>query len=178
MARCSALLLAALLPLAAHAQSTPPAVAPTVAPASDPARQALDAWLDAFNANDRARLEAFRDRYQPAFDVDGMLGFHGRTGGFRLIRREPSVPGSARALVQEAASETIARVSVTLVEGKPLALRIEAIERPADLRIPRLDHAHAVAALAAKADADAAFATLMLVTYIPGLSLWLPSLFR
>jgi CubicO group peptidase (beta-lactamase class C family) len=126
-----------------------------VAPASDPARQALDAWLDAFNANDRARLEAFRDRYQPKFDVDGMLDFHQQTGGFRLLRREPAVAGSAQALVQEMESETVARVSVTLREDRPLELGIEAIERPADLRIARLDPAGAVAALAAKADADA-----------------------
>lgn len=156
MTRCLVLLLAALLSLGVRAQSTPPAATQAIAPASDPARQALDAWLDAFNANDRARLEAFRDRYLPEFDVDGMLEFHGRTGGFRLLRREPSAPGSARALVQEAESETVARVSVTLVAGKPLALDIEAIERPADLRIPRLDQAGAVAALVAKADADAA----------------------
>ncbi|QNN47675.1 beta-lactamase family protein [Thermomonas brevis] len=166
MAGCFALLLAALLPLAAHAQSTAPAAAQAIAPASDPARQALDAWLDAFNANDHARLEAFRDRYLPTFDVNGMLDFHGQTGGFRLLRREPSAPGSARALVQEAESETVARV--TLREGKPLALDIEAIERPADLRIPRLDHARAITALAAKADADAAkdaFSGVLLVAH-------------
>lgn len=63
----------------------------------------------------------------------GMLEFHGQTGGFRLLRREPSPPGTARALVQEAASDTVARVSVTVAAGKPLALDIAAIERPDDL---------------------------------------------
>lgn len=120
MTRCFVLLLAALLPLAGRAQSTPPAGGQVVSPASDSARQALDAWLDAFNANDRARLEAFRDRYLPTFDVNGMLRFHGQTGGFPLIRREPAAPGSAQALVQEAASETAVRVSVALREGKLL----------------------------------------------------------
>lgn len=157
MIRCLALLLAACLPLGVLAQSPPPAAAPqAVAPAEDPARQALEAWLEAFNANDRARLEAFRDRYQPTLDVDRMLGFHGQTGGFRLIRYEPSAAESAQALVQENASETVARISVTLEQGKPLALQIEAIERPDDLRIARLDQAGAIAALAAKADEEAA----------------------
>lgn len=156
MTRCLALLLAALLPLSAQAQSTPPAEGKRIAAVGDPARLALEAWLEAFNTHDRARLEAFRDRYQPTFDVDGMLGFHAQTGGFRLLRHEPSAPGSAQALLQEAGSDTVARVTVTLAEGKPLALDIEAVERPADLRIPRLDQAGAIAALAAQADAAAA----------------------
>ena len=156
--------------MSALAQSPEPGVdastAKAVAPAGDPARQALDAWLDAFNANDRARLEAFRDRYQPTFDVDGMLGFHQQTGGFRLLRREPAAAGSAQALVQEMDSETVARVTATVHQGQPLALDIQAIERPADLQIARLDLAGTIAALAAKADADAkqdAFSGVLLV---------------
>jgi len=169
MTRRPALFLAACLSSSALAQTAPsPATAAssTVAPASDPARQALDAWLDAFNANDRARLEAFRDRYQPKMDVDGMLGFHQQTGGFRLLRREPAAAGSAQALVRESDSETVARVTATVRQGQPLALDIEAIERPADLRIARLDEAGAIAALTAKADAEAkrdAFSGVLLV---------------
>jgi CubicO group peptidase (beta-lactamase class C family) len=166
MARCLALLLAALLPLSAQAQSTPPAEGKRIAAVGDPARLALEAWLEAFNTHDRARLEAFRDRYQPTFDVDGMLGFHAQTGGFRLLRHEPSAPGTAQALLQEAGSDTVARVTVTLAEGKPLALDIEAVERLADLRIPRLDQAGAIAALAAQADAavaEDAFSGVLLV---------------
>jgi CubicO group peptidase (beta-lactamase class C family) len=172
MSRRLALLLACTLPLAASAQPVP---APTSdagasgtveAAASDPARQALDAWLAAFNANDRAQLEAFRDRHQPSLDVERMLGFHQRTGGFRLIRYEPAEPGSARALMQEQASDTIARIQVTVAEGAPLALSIEAIDRPADLRLPRLDAVAAVEALAARADTaskDDNFAGVLLV---------------
>jgi CubicO group peptidase (beta-lactamase class C family) len=162
MTRCPALFLAAWLPLAAFAQSTPSPDAgntdatQAIAPAEDPARQALDAWLAAFNADDRAQLEAFRDRYMPKLDVDGMLDFRQQTGGFRLIRREPSAPGSAQALVQEMDSETVARVAVTTRKDQPPVLGVEAIERPADLRIPRLDQAGAIAALVQKADADAA----------------------
>lgn len=164
-----ALCIAACLSPPLLAQTTPTADAvasKAIAPESDPARQALDAWLDAFNANDRARLAAFHQRYQPSMDVDSMLGFHQQTGGFRLLRREPSAPGSAQALLQERDSETVARVTVTLQAGKPLALDIEAIERPADLRIPRLGLTDAVAALAAKADAaakDDGFSGVLLV---------------
>jgi D-alanyl-D-alanine carboxypeptidase len=175
MTRCLALLLCCCLPLSALAQTeAPPAVDPTagptatkvVAPGSDPARQLLDAWLAAFNANDRKQLEAFRDRYQPKLDVDGMLDFHRQTGGFELIRREPAAPGSAQVLVQEHDSDTVARIKATVQAGEPPALDIEAIERPADLRIPRLGQAAAIDALVAKADAAAkqdAFAGVLLV---------------
>jgi CubicO group peptidase (beta-lactamase class C family) len=171
MTRRLALLLCCCLPLSTLAQPAPapaddPAAAQAVAPASDPARQALDAWLAAFNANDRALLEAYRDRYQPKLDVDGMLGFRRQTGGFRLLRREPSAPGSAQALLREQDSDTVARITVTVKPGQPLAQEIEAIEPPADLRVPRMDQAAAIDALAAKADADAkrdAFAGVLLV---------------
>jgi CubicO group peptidase (beta-lactamase class C family) len=172
MTRRIALFLSCCLSLPALAQAVPPpasdavAAPRAVAPEADPARQALDAWRAAFNANDRTQLEAFRDRYQPTMDVDGMLDFHRRTGGFRLVRYEASDPGSAQALMQEMDSDTIARVQATVNAGAPLALRIEAIERPADLRIPRLDQAAAVDALAARADALAeqdAFAGVLLV---------------
>ncbi|WP_440224216.1 serine hydrolase domain-containing protein [Dokdonella sp. MW10] len=132
----------------------------------DPARDALDAWLAAFNADDRASLEAFRDSHQPTMDVDGMLDFRARTGGFRLIRREASEAGSSKALVQERESDTIARVETIVKDGAPLVVRIERIEPPADLRVTRLDQAAAVSALAAKADQDAqrdAFAGVLLV---------------
>ncbi|CAM5459488.1 serine hydrolase domain-containing protein [Rhodanobacter lindaniclasticus] len=172
MTRRLALLLLCCLPLSTLAQGAPSPTAATtparqtVAPLTDPARQALDAWLAAFNSNERKQLEAFRDRYQPTMDVDGMLDFHHRTGGFRLLRREPAAPGSAQMLAQERDSDTVARVKATLQEGKPLALDIERIERPTDLRIPRMDQAEAIAALVAKADAAAkqdAFAGVLLV---------------
>jgi CubicO group peptidase (beta-lactamase class C family) len=172
MTRRIALLLSCCLALSALAQAAPPsatdaaATPQTVAPETDPARQALDAWLAAFNANDREQLEAFRDRYQPTMDVDRMLDFHQRTGGFRLVRYEPSDSGSSQALMQEMDSDTIARVQVTVKSGAPLALSILAIEPPEDLRVPRLEQDAAVDALAAKADAMAkqeAFAGVLLV---------------
>jgi CubicO group peptidase (beta-lactamase class C family) len=137
-----------------------------IAPASDPARQALDAWLAAFDANDRKALEAFRDRYQPSMDVGGMLDFHRQTGGFHLLRREPAAAGIAQALVQENASDTIARIRTTVKAGAPLQLDIDAIPRPDDLRIPRLGQQAAIDALVARADAAAkqdAFSGVLLV---------------
>jgi CubicO group peptidase (beta-lactamase class C family) len=172
MKRCLALLLPCCLALPALAQSAPPPVAaatttaPAIAPASDPARQALDAWLAAFDANDRTQLEAFRDRYQPTMDVDGMLDFHRQTGGFHLVRREPAAAGTAQALVQENASDTIARIRATVKAGAPLQLDIDAIPTPEDLRVARLGQQAAIDALVARADDAArrdAFSGVLLV---------------
>ena len=142
------------LPLPAQTPQTP-AAASTEAGA-DPARQALDAWLDAFNSGERARLEAFRDRYEPTMDVDRLLEFRGETGGFRLVRREPSEPGTARALLQERESDTIARIETVLEPGKPARTGIRAIDPPDDLRVARLSRQGALDALVAKANEQAA----------------------
>lgn len=171
MTRRIALFLFCCLPLSAAALDALPStaeasIATDTAQRIAPARQALDAWLAAFNANDRQQLEVFRDRYQPSMDVDGMLDFHQRTGGFRLIRHEPSEPESAQALLREADSDTIARLQMSLKAGEPLVLRVEIIDPPEDLRIPRLGPAAAIDALVARADAQAtqdAFAGVLLV---------------
>lgn len=168
MIRCFVLFLSCCLLPSALAQPAAAVKPIDVVVESSPARQALDAWLEAFNANDRQQLEAFRDRYQPTMNVDGMLDFHKRTGGFRLIRREPSDPDSAQALLQELDSDTIARIQITLKPDAALALRVEVIEPPQDLRIPRLDQDAAVQALKARADAQAqqdAFSGVLLVAH-------------
>ena len=149
-------LLAALLafaPLLACAQATPAA---TSVETAQTAEQVQDAWLEAFNSGDRARLEAFRDRYQSSMDVDRLLEFRNETGGFRLVRREASDPGTARALLQEHESDTVARLETTWSPGKPAQTRLQAIPAPDDLRVVRMGRDEALDALAAKADAQAA----------------------
>lgn len=169
MIRFSVLFLGCCLSLSIPAQAAGPAdpsAAQVIAPESDAAQRALHAWLAAFDANDRKQLESFRDHYQPTMNVDDMLEFYQQTGGFRLLRAEPTAPGSAQALVQERDSDTVARVKATLLPGKPLALDIDATQRPEDLRIPRMDQAAAIDALAARADAAAkrdAFSGVVLV---------------
>src|SRR5690606_31807234 len=98
VSRAFALFLAWCLPLTLLAQSpsAPNAdPAPALESVADPAQQALDAWLKAFNSGERAPLEAFRDRWKPGMDVDELLALHAETGGFRLVRREPSESGTA-----------------------------------------------------------------------------------
>ena len=167
MPRSLALFLACCLPLTLAAQSMPrSAVAESAAMPGEPAQQVLDAWLEAFNTGERASLEAFRDRYQPSMDVDRLLEFRGDTGGFRLVRREPSTPDAARALLQERESDTVARIEAVLEPGKPVRVDLRAIEPPDDLRVARLPQREALDALVAKADAQAvkdAFSGVLLV---------------
>lgn len=120
------------------------------------AQQALDAWLTAFNSGERAQFEAFRERWQPGMNVDGMLEFHANTGGFRLVRVEASDARMVRALLQERESDTVARLELTLQPGQPLQVAIRSIDPPDDLRVQRMDAAGAIAALVARADAQAA----------------------
>ena len=151
------------LPLSAQTQT---ARSSASADTADPAQQALDAWLDAFNSGERQRLEAFRDRYEPTLDVDRLLEFRDETGGFRLVRREPSEPGTARALLQERESDTVARIETVLEPGKAARTGIRAIDPPEDLRVARLSRRGALDALVAKADEQAAkdaFAGVLLV---------------
>src|SRR5690606_15408704 len=96
--------------------------------AVDPARQALEAWLAAFNSGERAPLEAYRARWKPDMDVDRMLEFHAQTGGLRLVRHEPSEPGKAYALLQEMESDTVARMEMVVTPGEPARLEIRTID--------------------------------------------------
>ncbi len=166
MNRVLVLLIACCLSLPLPAQTPQVPVAASAEAGVDLARQVLDAWLDAFNSGERARLEAFRDRYEPTMDVDRLLEFRGETGGFRLVRREPSEPGTARALLQERESDTVARIETVLEPGKPAQTGIRAIDPPDDLRVARLSRQGALDALVAKANEQAvkdAFSGVLLV---------------
>ena len=155
MLRSSLLLLALLLSPSVVAQPTPAATASQSNP-STPARQALDAWLTAFNSHDRAQLEAFARQYRHEMDVPDVLNFSQEVGGFVLIKQEPAADGVASALLREGDSERYARVQVTAAAGKPLQVDLRGVPTPEELRPARLDTAAAITALAARADAVAA----------------------
>jgi hypothetical protein len=50
-----------------------------------PAGHTLQAWFDAFNSGDRARIQAYLARFDPARPLDGMMNFRQQTGGFDLL---------------------------------------------------------------------------------------------
>ncbi len=131
-------------------------VAQTTAPETTPAGKVFSAWLMAFNSVDAAQLRAFNEIFRPeAPPVEGMLAFREQTGGFTLLRIEKSEPRKLVALVQEKRSDTVARLELTLTPEDPpkiTALGLQAIPRPADLAIPRLNEADALAALSARVE--------------------------
>src|SRR3954447_17977518 len=68
-----------------------------------PARTVLNAWLDAFNSGDRARLTSYLAKDEPDHKAaaDSLMNFRDQTGGFTLLRIEKSDPLHLEALVKE-----------------------------------------------------------------------------
>ena len=95
---------------AGHA-SRPQAAATKAAPVAQssqgPAERQFRAWLNAFNAGDRAKYEAFlRERFPSrTARLDGDMDFLLRTGGFDLRRIESVTATTITCLVQERAWE-------------------------------------------------------------------------
>lgn len=122
-----------------------------------PAGRVFAAWLTAFNSADAAQLRAFDQAYpRPEVPpVEARLAFRESTGGFTLLRIEKNEPTSLVALLQEASSDTVARMELAVSADDPpkiLSSTIEAVPRPADLAIPRMTEADALAALSARAE--------------------------
>ncbi len=59
---------------------------------STPAGRTLQAWLDAFNSGDRAKIESYVRTVDPSQNADAMIGFRGHTGGFDLLSIDSSEP--------------------------------------------------------------------------------------
>jgi hypothetical protein len=59
-------------------------VAQTGMPAT-PAGQALRAWMDAYNSEDRARLEAFVRKFEPTISAEALVAFHHANGPIEFV---------------------------------------------------------------------------------------------
>jgi CubicO group peptidase (beta-lactamase class C family) len=133
------------------------AVAPDAEPPQTPVGKVFASWLAAFNSADPVRLRAFDAAYPregATPPVEDRLRFREMTGGFTVVRIEKSEPLSLVVLLQEKSSETVARLEMKVSAAEPpkiLVSKLEATPRPADLAIPRLKEAEALAALTAHA---------------------------
>jgi retinol-binding protein 3 len=92
--------------------------AQTTAP-DTPAGHTLQAWLDAFNSGDRARVETYVKTVDKSQSVDGMISFHGQTGGFELLSIESSTPLHVRFKVKEKNGTTTAVGNIFVKDGQP-----------------------------------------------------------
>lgn len=84
-----------------------------------PAGHTLQAWLDAFNSGDRARVQAYIDKYDPSNSADRMLAFHDQTGGFELLGVDKNDPLHIDFRVKERASSRVAVGSMVLKSADP-----------------------------------------------------------
>jgi len=84
-----------------------------------PAGHTLQAWLDAFNSDDRAKVEAYVKTVDKSENVDGMLSFRGQTGGFELIGIESREPLHLRFRVKEKGGPTTALGNLLVKDGQP-----------------------------------------------------------
>ncbi len=84
-----------------------------------PAGHTLQAWLDAFNSGDRARIEAYVKTIDQQQSVDGIIGFRNQTGGFELLSIESSEPLHIRFRVKEKGGPTTALGNLLVKDGQP-----------------------------------------------------------
>jgi len=84
-----------------------------------PAGHTLQAWLDAFNSGDRAKIETYVKTVDRSQSVDGMLSFRSQTGGFELLSIESSEPLHIRFRVKEKGGPTNALGNLLVKDGQP-----------------------------------------------------------
>lgn len=106
-------LLSILLLGAVCALSQPPAIPDT------PAGHTLQAWLDAFNSGDRARMQAYLAKYDSARPLESQVTFREQTGGFELLAIEKSEPLHIEFRVKEKNGPTTAIGKLDVKAGDP-----------------------------------------------------------
>jgi hypothetical protein len=81
------------------------------------AGRAFKMWLEAFNSGERARLDAYYQKYEPDKSAEGMMSFRETTGGFDLLSIDKSEPLHIEYRVKEKNSETTALGKLDIKEG-------------------------------------------------------------
>ena len=83
------------------------------------AGQTLQAWLDAFNSGDRAKIETYIKTFDPNQTVESMMGFRNQTGGFDVLSIESSEPLLIKFRVKEKSSPTTAFGNLQVKDAQP-----------------------------------------------------------
>jgi hypothetical protein len=130
-----------------------PAVALADLPAASvpatPAGRALISWLDAFNSDDRGRIEAFDDSRIPWLTLDRAMALREHTGGYQLVRIDKSdalwitftakekggLATFAGSLVVESGNtQVISSLAFAPAEAKAHEIKVDDVERHQVLR--------------------------------------------
>jgi retinol-binding protein 3 len=88
-----------------------------------PAGHTLQAWLDAFNSGNRARIQAYHAKYEPTGTVDDTVAFRDQTGGFELLGIDKSERLHIEFRVKEKASPTTAFGKIDVSDADPAVVR-------------------------------------------------------
>jgi D-alanyl-D-alanine carboxypeptidase len=80
----------------------------------------LQAWLEAFNSGDRARVVAYLNKYEPRDKdrIDRTLDFRERTGGFTILQVEKSEPLHLEALAKERGGNNQVRITLDVDDSE------------------------------------------------------------
>ena len=131
----------------------------TVDTPKTPAGEQFSAWLAALNSGDRAKMEEILGHFKDRGDreVNGMMGFRQRTGGFDLRKIEESAPLRVSGLMQERDSDQFARFTMDVEAEAPHKITrfdLNAIPRPAEFPVERMSQSELLAALREKLEKD------------------------
>src|SRR5262249_39188671 len=138
--------------------------------ATSAAEQQFTAWLEAFDAGDKAKFQAFLETNYPdqAKGIDGLMGFRKMTGGFDLKKVEKTEDTTFVGIVKERDSDTFARCELEVEPTKPHHIKkldLNVVPAPAEFATPRMSEPNAIAALRAEIErrvaADAFSGTVM-----------------
>jgi D-alanyl-D-alanine carboxypeptidase len=126
-----------------------------------PAGAQFSAWLSALNSGDRAQMEEILGHFKDRGDreVNGMMGFRQRTGGFDLKKIEESAPLRISGLLQERDSDQFARFTMDVEAEAPHKITrfdLNAIPRPVDFPVDRMSQSELLAALRERLEKDSA----------------------
>jgi peptidase S41-like protein len=84
-----------------------------------PAGGTLKAWFEAFNSGDRARMEAYYQKFDPSRPVDMEVNFRNQTGGFELLSITKSERTHIEFRVKEKARPTTAIGRLDVKDANP-----------------------------------------------------------
>ena len=84
-----------------------------------PAGRTLKAWFEAFNSGDRARMEAYIQKFDPSRPIDNQMNFRNQTGGFDLLGIDKNERTHIEFRVKEKASPTTAMGRLDVKDGDP-----------------------------------------------------------
>lgn len=110
-----------LVALGASAQPTFP---------DTPAGRTLQAWFEAFNSGDRARLDAYLKKFDPERSIENQMSFRNQTGGFDLLGIDKSERTHIEFRVKEKGGPTTAFGKLDVKDADPagvVSFRVKAV---------------------------------------------------